>query len=76
MKKTYKIILPKQEFEYEAKNEDEALERFLENIKNNNETSTTWIVDRLEIIQICAICKEVEDNDGRCKCTNKDSYGY
>lgn len=37
---------------------------------DKNETSS-----ELEAKNLCDICNQPEDDDGRCGCTNKDAYG-
>ena len=29
-----------------------------------------------EVVEACATCKQPEDQDGRCGCTNPDAFGY
>ena len=60
----------------EAKNVTEAQKKFEElDLNEINEEPerlfTDWDIE--EVKNICGICNQPEDDDGRCTCTNKDS---
>ena len=74
MKKLYRVVWEEsRHIDVEANSMNEAEERvkqgdFLERDVESDEIT----VDAEAIGEVCGICNEVQDEDGRCKCTNED----
>lgn len=60
------ITIPKQSFEVEGRNRDEAINKFF----SDEIANLDWYDE-----QLCDICNQSEDADGRCGCTNEDAHG-
>lgn len=75
--KTYRVTLRQTEdffIEVEAADEKEAAYIADDKFSHGDYTETGELaVETADVIRICPFCKEAEDDDGRCKCTNKDS---
>ena len=62
----------------EAVSEDAAIEKVEEDYKNGKIVldANDFVEKEVEVIntlQKCRTCKQLEDEDGRCSCTNKDA---
>ena len=55
-----------------ARDDEEAAEKFAASAyTEEDEEMSEW-----EVVEACATCKQPEDQDGRCGCTNPDAFGY
>ena len=75
--KTYRVTLTQfEDFDVivEAKNEKDAMDEADERFSRGDYQETGNLsVETKDVVQICSICKQPKDDDGRCSCTNKDS---
>jgi len=75
--KTYRVLIKQIEDFYvivDAENDKEAMSLAEDEFSHGNYKETgNLFVETEDAIQICKVCEQPEDDDGRCQCTNKDS---
>ena len=56
------------ELEVEAEDESDAENKYMEMVEAGKVLGVAYEYYPVEVEQICSVCREPEDNDGRCGC--------